>query len=149
MARASAKMKPQHVDCGECGKPCGLVDGRTVYPNRPDLAAKVMWRCAVCGAYVGVHEGTTQPLGSPAGPETRKARERAHGAFDILWARKIRRDGVSKSEARGAAYKWLAGELGIAPADCHIGMMDAATANRVADLCLPFSKPKGAVHDAR
>lgn len=137
------------VACGECGQPCGLVDGRTVYPTRPDLAEKVIWRCAECGAYVGVHEGTTQPLGAPAGPETRRARERAHGAFDPLWARKMHRDGVSKSEARGAAYQWLAAQLGVAPTDCHIGMMDAATATRAAEICLPFTKTKGSVHDAR
>lgn len=124
------------VICQDCGKPAGLTTGAVIYPHRPDLAHKPIWRC-LCGAYVGCHPGTEVALGTPGGPETRKAREAAHAAFDPLWRRKIERDGVPKHEARGAGYRWLAEQLGIHPDDCHIGVMDAATAWRVVDVCKP------------
>jgi len=129
--------KLARVDCGECGKPAGLVTGEIVYPHRPDLHGKAFWRCAGCLAYVGCHDGTYRPKGSPCGPETRAARIAAHAAFDPLWRRKIARDGCAQSVARGAGYRWLAERLGIDPEACHIGMMDAATARRVVEACQP------------
>lgn len=128
---AIAKIAPP---CGECGKPAGMVGGLAIYPHRADLAAKWFWRCA-CGAYCGVHSGTLKPLGSPANAETRKARSAAHAAFDPLWERRQRLSGLSKGHARGKGYKWLAAQLGIDAKDCHIGMMDAATARRVVEIC--------------
>lgn len=125
------------VDCGECGKPAGLVTGELIYPLRLDLHAKSYWRCCACGAYVGCHDGTLRPKGSPCGPETRAARIAAHAAFDPLWRRKAVKEGVSGNVARGAGYRWLAEQLGIKPEDCHIGMMDAATARRVVEACKP------------
>lgn len=138
--KRAAADKLARVDCGECGKPAGLVDGRTIYPHQPDLSAKAFWRCAVCGAYVGCHDGTFKPKGSPCGPETRTARIAAHAAFDPLWRRKIEKDGVPQHEARGSAYRWLAAQLGIAGDDCHIGMFDAATARRVVEVCAPYQR---------
>ena len=96
-----------------------------------------MWLCA-CGAYTGCHEGTQRPKGRPAGKVTRAARIDAHGAFDRLWQAKQRRDACSRTVARKAGYKWLAEQLGLDSADCHIGMMDAATARRVTDVCRRF-----------
>lgn len=134
------KTAPAKVGCGECGKPAGLVDGRTVYPHRPDLAHKRFWRCCVCGAYVGCHPGTSHPLGTPCGPETRRARNAAHAAFDPLWRRKMTQDGAPQHEARNAAYSWLAGELGLEIEKTHIGMFDLATAQRVVEVCAPFNR---------
>lgn len=111
-----------NVTCLECGKEARLVDGKRIYPHRPDLYAKSFYLCE-CGAYCGCHPGTTSALGSPCGPATRKARSAAHAAFDPLWKR--------KTMSRHLAYKWLAEQLGIDPADCHIGMMTEATARRV------------------
>ncbi len=59
----------------------------------------------------------------------------AHAAFDPLWKAKQRKEGISASKARGAGYLWLANTLGIERKDCHIGMMDRATAQRVVALC--------------
>ena len=137
--RAAAE-KLAKVDCGECGKPAGLVDGRLVYPHRPDLADKPFWRCCVCQAYVGCHDGTYRPKGSPCGPETRQARIAAHAAFDPLWRRKMEADGLTQGHARAKAYKWLAEQLGTAPEATHIGMFDAATARRVVELCAPYHR---------
>lgn len=93
-----------------------------------------MWLCS-CGAYTGCHAGTDQPLGRPAGPETRRARQDAHAAFDRLWEAKMKRDQISKTKARGAGYLWLAGQLDLDPEECHIGSMTAAYARRVVDVC--------------
>lgn len=120
--------------CLECGQPAGLVQSQRIYPRRPDLWNRPMWLCA-CGAYTGCHAGTERPKGRPAAKATRAARMDAHAAFDRLWQAKQKRDGCSKKEARGAGYKWLAGQLGIDKKDCHIGMMDRATAQRVVAVC--------------
>lgn len=114
--------------CMECGKRAALVGGLHIYPHRPDLFSKKFWLCE-CGAYVGCHGGGTEPLGYPAGPETRKARSAAHAAFDPLWKR-----GQMK---RSQAYKWLAAQLGQSPGETHISWMDAATARRVVEVCRP------------
>ena len=140
-AKKTAQGRPKtSVRCQECARPAGLVTGQVVYPGRPDLHAKTYWRCCACGAYVGCHPGTELPLGTPCGPITRAARSEAHAAFDPLWRAKMARDGVQKHVARGAAYRWLAAELGIDPGACHIGMMDAATAKRVVEICKPYAR---------
>lgn len=117
--------------CIECGRMPSLVTGAEIYPRRPDLHAKPFWKCA-CGAYCGCHPGTLEPLGSPAGPETRAARSEAHAAFDPLW-----RDGEMR---RPEAYAWLARATGIPREECHIGMMDIARAQLVRDVA---SKRRG------
>lgn len=120
--------------CLECGNVAEQTMSQAIYPHRPDLWNRPMWRCA-CGAYVGCHDGTIRPKGRPAGQATRKARIEAHAAFDRLWQRKIERDGCSKKKARAAGYKWLAAQLGIAGADCHIGEMTRENALRVVQIC--------------
>jgi hypothetical protein len=125
------------VQC-ECGTRAALKTGRDVYPHRPDLFELNFYVCPIDGYRVGCHKGTSAPLGMPATPATQKARRAAHAAFDELWERKIVKDDISRGAARKAAYTWLASELGIDVKDCHIGMMDKATAERVAKICAPF-----------
>jgi len=107
----------------ESGHPAELVNGQTVYPQRPDLYEKAFWLCRPCRAWVGVHRGTTRPLGTLAGPEVRRARLEAHDVFDLVWKSGIRR--------RNAAYAALAEHLGIERGACHIGSFDVATCARV------------------
>lgn len=135
------------VDCGECGRRADLVGGDVVYPHRPDLSAKRFYRCP-CGAYVGCHPGTLEPLGSPAGAVTRKARSDAHAHLDAL-TRAVDARAPGKGGARGRAYAWLAGQLGITPEDCHVGMMDAETARRVVDACVPHMRRMGVLPERR
>lgn len=116
------------VTCDYCGKPADKVTGADVYPTRPDLAHKTIYRCLPCKAHVGCHPGTDKPLGRLANEELRRAKMAAHAAFDPRWK------GKPKGE-RGAAYAWLAGALGISQDDCHIGMFDVATCKRVVTLC--------------
>lgn len=101
-----------------------------IYPSRVDLYPLRFWNCAECRAYVGCHkkgawfyEGGKKiisdgsiPLGRLANAALRKLKQQAHAAFDPVW----RNGGLTRVEA----YSWLAGQLGVSAANCHIGMMD-------------------------
>lgn len=138
---ALSKLAPACTECtGQGASVVKLVSGAHIYPHRMDLwwkdgIERWWWRCENCGAYVGTHLGTIKPLGSPCGPETRRAREEAHAAFDPMWGKRMAISGISKTKARGRGYKWLAAQMGMDPKDCHIGMMNAAQARRVVEIC--------------
>lgn len=121
--------------CPYCDREALLVPGRAVYPKRPQFWAKPVWWCKPCDAWVGCHPGTERPLGRLANAELRLAKQEAHAAFDPLWKRKMEREGISKTKARGAGYKWLSEQLGIDRRRCHIGHMDVAACRRVVELC--------------
>lgn len=120
-------MPARTLTCPYCGGPAALVDGRVVYPHRPDLADQRFWRCAPCDAYVGCHRGTTRPMGRLADASLRDAKMRAHAAFDRLW----QLSGMTRKDA----YRWLARALGISTVGCHIGEFDLAMCLRVVDAC--------------
>jgi len=125
--------------CPYCQKPAALVTGDVIYPHRPDLAAKPFYHCPACKAWVGCHDGTTNPLGRLADAELRRWKSKAHAAFDPLWQRKITR-GVGKKVARNAGYAWLAAQLRIERQACHIGMFDVALCQKVVEVCAPYSR---------
>jgi hypothetical protein len=104
----------QAPQCGACrGHNVALVSGQCIYPHRRDLYHKWFYLCW-CGAYVGCHPNTIQPLGSPADKELRELRMRVHKRFDPLWK--------GGALSRDEAYSRLAAVLGLSGADCHIGM---------------------------
>lgn len=113
--------------CPYCKKFSQKVTGERIYPQRADLFSKTFYLCAPCNAYVGCHDGTAQPLGRLADAKLRKAKLMAHDAFDPWWK--------SKKMKRGEAYRWLAQQLGIDGSDCHIGMFDLETCQKVIDIC--------------
>ena len=118
---------PNPPICPKCGQLAILQNGAEAYPHRPDLAHIHRWTCIPCGISVGVHPGTTKPLGTLADKETHQARMRAHAAFDPLW----------KGEGRARrhlAYQWLSKRLGVSEA--HIGCMDIPTCDRVVQMCI-------------
>jgi hypothetical protein len=109
------------VHCPYCDRPAELVTGAAIYPHRADLLGKKFWRCESCGAHVGCHDAGkngdgTVPLGRLANAELRRWKQRAHAAFDPLWK--------ARHMSRRAAYAWLADQLGISVANCHVGMFD-------------------------
>ena len=112
-----------------------LTNGAAIYPHRPDLKKKAIWECKPCGAYVGCHPNSTDPLGYPANGELRRARSYTHRVLDPLWRnahqagygidpddrralKAIRRTG------RTRVYEWLAHHMGLSRANCHVGMFD-------------------------
>lgn len=121
--------------CPTCSQAARLTDGREVYPNRPDLHHKPIWKCDGCAGYVGCHPGGTLPLGTPAGPELRAARSRLHEQMlDPLWKtadvsgdyepeddRARRRIRI---KARARVYDFLCHRLGITRDECHTGLFD-------------------------
>lgn len=127
------------VLCDYCGQQAQLQTGRQVYPHRRDLHDRRFYVCPPCDARVGCHPGTTEPLGRLANAALRQAKQAAHAAFDPLWqdnqSRGGRRAGRRRNERRKRAYAWLAEQLGIAEKDCHIGMFDVATCQRVVEIC--------------
>lgn len=107
--------------CPYCGHPSlFLDDSSTLYGGKNYGPA---YACRPCHAWVGCHPGTTTPLGRLANKALRRARNRAHAAFDPIW-----KEGLMK---RGDAYAWLADQLGIERKDCHIEMFDNAQCERV------------------
>lgn len=128
---------PSVTVCPYCDVQAALVPGSTIYLERGDLAGKMFYRCEPCQAWVGCHPGTTTPLGRLANAELRAAKMRAHFAFDRLW--KARR-ALGVLDARSKAYKWLTAMLGIERKDCHIGLFDVQTCERVIALCNPYGQ---------
>lgn len=128
------------VICPYCGKEAILVDSQEVY----SVSYGMIWLCRPCNAYVGCHENsdTHKPKGRLANKELRQWRIKAHELFDPLWKKKMVRDGCSKSVARKAGYKWLAGELGIPPSECHISWLSLEMCKRAVEICQNLKKAK-------
>lgn len=80
------------------------------------------------------------PLGRLADAALRKAKIRAHAAFDRTWrilytTRHEADTTYTVGRARASRYKLLAELLGIPARECHIGMFDVQTCERVIELC--------------
>lgn len=69
-----------------------------------------------CDAYVGIHKGTTKPLGRLANKELRFWKKKAHAALDPLW-----KDGTV---TRQEAYEIVGTVLGLPRSKAHVGMLD-------------------------
>jgi hypothetical protein len=121
------------VICPYCSKPARLVPGPTVYPDRSDLADRQFWQCRPCHAHVGCHPGTDKPLGPLAKRQLRQLRMEAHTHFDNLWKEAMKREGLTKGQARRRYYGWLAHQLGGTPS--NIGHMDELGCSRVIAIC--------------
>ena len=116
--------------CPDCRVRARLVTGRTIYPHREDLAGKWLYRCD-CGNYCGCHGATKRPLGTPAGPELRKARQLLHERIDPLWQNAWSAYGQTgqptnvkaiQGKARTRIYEFLAHKLGLEREECHTAM---------------------------
>lgn len=105
--------------CPYCGKEAKYVNSSVVYGRSYGM----IWHCAPCGAYVGCHKNTVEPLGTLANAAVRDARKKAHAAFDLLWQ--------SGEMSRLQAYAWLRREMKMTAEECHIGKMGAADCARV------------------
>jgi len=113
----------RQVLCNYCGRHAELHGGLAVYPDRKDLKDRQFWVCWACDAWVGCKKGTDEPYGELADEELRSARIAAHKAFDPVWENEL----MTKRDA----YAWLAGELGVTPAECQIGLLSLADCLRV------------------
>lgn len=141
-ARKTERREAEPPTCPYCQRAAVFMqDSSSLYATGKDWGP--MWAClnpAHERAWVGCHPRTTKPLGRLADKALRQAKLRAHAAFDPLWKTKMERDALGQNEARRAGYAWLAKQLGINPADCHVGMFDVATCDRVVALCEPYAR---------
>ncbi len=113
----------QEVTCQYCGDIAEFVDSSYVYGKSYGM----MYLCRPCNAYVGVHKGSDKPLGCLANAELREWKKRAHAMFDPIWK--------SRKMSRGAAYQWLAQQMGKTPSETHIGMFSVSECKRVIECC--------------
>ena len=120
------RINPNAVMCPYCGERAVLTTSKEVY-NGQDYGPVYLCKCKKGWAYVGCHPGTTRPLGRLADAQLRAAKKGAHRVFDKLWKR--------KGGNRKKAYAWLAEQLGISGAECHIGEMDVDLCLKVIDVC--------------
>lgn len=127
------------IDCQYCNKPAELTTGETLYPSRAEFKSRKFWACMACEAWVGVHPNTIdfQPMGTLANSDLRKARQRAHEAFDPVWRgptkKLIPKQDFKRMRTKG--YTWLAEKMGIDIDKCHIGIFDLAQCFQVINLC--------------
>lgn len=119
-----------NVICNYCGKPAEYVDSTVVYGSSYGM----IYYCKPCNAWVGVHKGSSSPLGTLANAELRACRRKAHGMFDRIW----RRRWMSRSKA----YAWLAVQMGLTLEETHIGMFSVEQCRKVIDLCIQFERSR-------
>jgi hypothetical protein len=127
------------VFCPYCEAPAVLTTGKEIYPHRQDLWTKSFYLCQPCRAWVGCHEGTTRPLGRLANEALRRAKIRAHAAFDPLW-----RSGLIK---RKQAYALLAAALNIDRKRCHIGYFTLTMCERTIEIAVQLKQELASVND--
>lgn len=124
----------------ETGKRCPYCNSKPVYVDSLEVygvSYGMIYLCRPCSAWVGVHAGTSIPLGRLANEELRESKKLAHLYFDNLWHRRIKQ-GVRKQEARTLAYKWLSRQMGVNIKRCHIGMFDVEQCLKVVEVCKPY-----------
>lgn len=130
-------MSDESVVCDYCLGPAVLTSSTEVYGGR-DYG--LIYLCRPCNAYVGVHKGTTKPLGRLADKELRYWKQRAHAAFDPIWQARLARKRAEdpkyiRAMARGGRYKRLAQLLGVPREECHIGTFDVDQCKAVVAIC--------------
>ncbi|MBU6993487.1 zinc-finger-containing protein [Ferrovum myxofaciens] len=106
------------VLCPYCNTQAELVHGEEIYPHAGPPQNGMYWLCRPCKAWAGTHKNSPKhaPKANLANAPLRKARQKAHATFDLLW--------IENLMSRAEAYSWLANELGILLKRCHIGFFD-------------------------
>ncbi len=116
--------RTKNTICPYCGSIAIFRDGKYVYGD--SSKGEKLYVCSnypACDSYVGVHKGTSLPLGTLANSELRNKRIRAHKLFDSIWKNKL----MSKKEA----YRWI--EISILPCCviCYVHKLTISKAVRL------------------
>lgn len=98
------------IYCGGCEAPVEavLTNGKSLFPQRPELAKLPFWQCPCCENYVGCHHKTnrpTRPLGSIPTPNQRRLRRVIHDHLDVLHE--------MGRKSRANVYRDMAQKLGV------------------------------------
>ena len=115
------------MKCNYCNNEAEWVENKEVYGRRYGKSYMI-WLCRNCNAYVGCHNNTKEPLGTLADTELRELRKKAKGKFIVkflggTWKR--------PHNEKNLAYSRLGGLLGLKKGECHFGMFDKETCNKV------------------
>jgi hypothetical protein len=123
---------PAPTTCRFCNSKVKYTTHAEIYGGRTFSDWPFIYLCTneSCKASVGVHAGTTHPLGTLADNKTKSARKAAHAAFDPIW-----KSQPNKGKARAEAYKWLAEKLDIERWRCHISWFDVDFCQLVVKHC--------------
>lgn len=105
--------------CPECGAPMTLIPSRF----GPFYGCTEFRKTGCKGSHGSHADG--RPLGLPAQEDTKKARIRAHAAFDSLW----REEHVFHN--RKGAYRWMRQALGLSKDEAHIGRFTIEQCDRL------------------
>ena len=110
--------------CPYCKEDAKLIDSKEVYGRSYGM----IWLCKPCNAYVGTHKNSPdhKPLGRLANAQLRQWKRIAHYHFDPLWK--------SGRMSRSGAYRKLSKMLDIPKEECHIGMFDVSTCQKVVSM---------------
>lgn len=109
----SWKLHGSDLICPICGSGGKIKDSGIIYGKSYGL----VWACKnfpVCDVFVGVHKGTTTPLGTLADRRTREMRKQCHREFDVIWqtGRMTRKDAYIKAASEMKVGDFHIGELG-------------------------------------
>jgi ssDNA-binding Zn-finger/Zn-ribbon topoisomerase 1 len=142
------------LNCNNCGAIANLESSKKVYGGRDYGLLYICSNYPTCDSYIGIHRGTTKPLGSLANADTRYWRMRAHNIFDMFWREKSIKKSIRTNKyekPRSVAYEWLAKKLKIKYQHCHIGMFDIETCKKVVEVCQSYliEKSEGDKDDHR
>lgn len=117
---------PIPIKCRYCGNEVVLTSNAEIYGK--EYGNGKCYLCRNCRAFVGIHTGTTIPLGTLANDELRKARNEAHKLFDKLWK------SPTRIMTRYDAYKWLANKMNLKIEETHIALFEIEQCNKVIEL---------------
>ena len=112
--------------CRYCGNPVVFTSNAEIYGR--EYGNGKCYLCRNCRAFVGVHTGTTTPLGTLANNELRKWRNQAHNEFDKLWK------GETRQDTRHNMYGWLSKQMNLSREKTHIGMFEIEQCKKVIEL---------------
>jgi hypothetical protein len=117
--------------CPYCGEQTQLIDSIKVYRESYGL----IFYCERDSAWVGVHAGSDQSLGTLAKKPLRDLRHTCHLLLDPLWKKKKELTGLSTKAVRAKAYKWVSDILGIEREAAHIGFLNSDQCNKLIAEC--------------
>lgn len=91
-----------------------------------------VWQCPSCtDCYVGCHQDSRTPKGTPANAKDRALRKAAHAVFDYRW-----KGANYNRRMRGDSYQWLAEKMGLSLDECHIAQLHGKDLRKLINVCL-------------
>lgn len=108
--------------CPYCGGHAILSDSSVIYGKSYGMVY-ICQHYPKCDSYVGVHKGTTIPLGRMANKELREWKKKAHACFDPMW----KMHGLQRKRA----YAIMRDLMEMTADQAHIAKFDVAECKRL------------------